>query len=250
MIIERNPNERLDDLGINQLKILQNPDLFCFGMDAVLLSAFVNVRKNEKVMDLCTGNGIVPILLSAKSQAKEIVGIEIQESSADLARRSVLINQLSDKITILQEDINHIKKIYSANSFEVVTCNPPYMIADHGLKNPDSAKAIARHELLCTFSQICQSASWLLKEGGSFFIVHRPFRLVELCATLTANQLEPKRMRFVHPFQDSEPNMVLIEARKGSKSRVRIEAPCVVYESENVYTKEIRELYQSEPSSV
>lgn len=241
--IKLNEGERIDDLERCGYKIIQDPQKFCFGIDAVLLSGFVTVRKGEKALDLCTGNGIIPILLAGKTEGRDFAGIEIQKSSAELAIRSVAANGLDDTIQISCGDIREISSIYPKGSFDVVTCNPPYMIDNHGIKNPESPKAIARHEILCDFNDVAAAASSMLRQGGRFYLIHRPFRLVELFDTLTKHKLEPKRMKLIHPYVDHEPSMVLIEAVKGGKRRITIEKPLIVYESENKYTQEIYEIY-------
>lgn len=236
-------DERIDELHRNQYKIIQNSKKFCFGMDAVLLSGFSKVKKNETVLDLGTGTGIIPILLEAKTEGQHFTGLEIQEESADMARRSVVMNKQTDKIDIVLGDIKEASKLFGAASFDVVTSNPPYMNDQHGLTNPDLPKAIARHEILCSLEDVVREAAKVLKPGGRFYMVHRPFRLVELINTLTAYKLEPKRLKMVHPFIDKEPNMVLIECIKGAKSMIKVEAPLIVYKEQNVYTDEIYDIY-------
>ena len=237
------PNERIDDLQ-NGFYVIQNPEKFCFGMDAVLLSGFANIRKNETVLDMGTGTGIIPILLKSKGKGGHLTGLEIQEECADMARRSVRYNSLESDIDIICGDIKEAAATFGAASFDVVTSNPPYMIGQHGLTNPHVPKAIARHEILCTFDDVACQAARVLKDRGRFFLVHRPFRLVELMATLTKYKLEPKRMQLVYPFIDKEPNMVLIEACKGGNSRIQVERPLVVYERPGVYTEDVLELYR------
>ena len=241
--IELNEGERIDDLERCGFKIIQNTEKFCFGMDAVLLSGYASIRRGDKVLDLCTGNGIIPILLAAKTGAGRIVGIEIQRDIAELAKRSVEANDLNDRVNILCADIKNAEEYYQAGAFDAVTCNPPYMIDNHGIKNPDSPKAIARHEILCTFDDVARVTSRMLKPGGRLFLIHRPFRLTEIFETLTKYNLEPKRMKLVHPYIDREPNMVLIEAGLGGRRRLTVERPLIVYESPNCYTKEIYDIY-------
>lgn len=240
---ELRENERIDDLQRNGYRIIQNPEKFCFGMDAVLLSGFVRVKKGAQVLDLGTGTGIIPILLEAKTEAAHLTALEIQEESADMARRSVRLNGLGAKIDVVTGDIKEADKIFKAASFDVVTCNPPYMIGQHGLTNPDEPKAIARHEILCTLEDVVRNAAKLLKTGGSFFMVHRPFRLAEIITVMTRYKLEPKRMQLVYPYVDKEPNMVLIEGCRGGKPRMTVEKPLIIFKAPNVYMDEICDLY-------
>ena len=244
MNVEIKANERVDELGRNGYRIIQNPDRFCFGMDAVLLSDFAKVKEGERVLDFCTGTGIIPILMEAKTKASHFTALEIQEDSAEMARRSVALNHLEEKIEIITGDVKEADKLFKAASFQAVTCNPPYMIGQHGLLNPDSPKAIARHEIMCTLEDIIKQGARVLVPGGSFYMVHRPFRLVEIMTTFTKYKLEPKRMQLVYPYVDKEPNMVLIQATKGGKSRITVEKPLIVYDKPGVYTKEILEMYE------
>ena len=243
MTIKLQENERIDDLERNGYQIIQNPDKFCFGMDAVLLSGFAKVKAQAKVLDMGTGTGIIPILLEAKTQAAHLTGLEIQEESADMARRSVLLNHLENKIDIVTGDIKEADSLFKAASFDVITCNPPYMIGQHGITNPDAPKAIARHEILCTLDDVVRNAATLLKPGGNFCMVHRPFRLAEIISVMTKYKLEPKRMRLVYPFIDKEPNMVLIEGCRGGKPRMTVEKPLIVYKEQGKYTDEIYGVY-------
>lgn len=236
-------NERIDDLQRNGYRMIQDPDRFCFGMDAVLLSGFATVKDGARVLDLGTGTGIIPILLEAKTGAAHLTGLEIQADSADMAKRSVALNRLEEKIDIVTGDIKEADKLFGAASFDVITCNPPYMIGRHGLKNPEDAKAIARHEILCTLEDVISQAARLLVPGGKFFLVHRPFRLAEIMVMLKNYKLEPKRMRLVYPFVDKEPNMVLLEAARGGRPRMTVERPLIVYSSPGVYMPEIYEVY-------
>ncbi|MBQ1311597.1 MAG: tRNA1(Val) (adenine(37)-N6)-methyltransferase [Blautia sp.] len=236
-------NERVDDLQ-NGYYIIQDPGKFCFGMDAVLLTGFARIRKGERILDLGTGTGIIPILLSARTEGREFVGLEIQEECAKMADRSVRYNHLEDRVKIVCGDIREAADIFGAASFDVVTCNPPYMIGNHGLQNPDRPKAVARHEILCTLEDVVRQTARLLPDRGRFYMVHRPFRLAEIMNTLIRYQLEPKRMQLVHPFIDREPNMILIEAVKGGNSRIQVERPLVVYEKPGRYTRDILEIYK------
>ena len=235
--------ERLDDLQCNGLYLIQDPDKFCFGIDAVLLSNFVKVKKNGHVVDLCTGSGIVPILLSAKTGAKKITGIEIQSDIADMARRSISYNKLDEKIDIINDDISNALKYINNCSVDSVCVNPPYMKDTTAIKNPDLPMAIARHELLTDLDTVINIASKLLKESGKFFMVHRPSRLSEIFASMRQNRIEPKRLRFIHPYIESKANLVLIEGAKGSGVWLDVEPPLVVYKDKNVYTDEVLKIY-------
>ena len=239
MTTKLKPEERLDDLQVNGYELIQHPGKFCFGMDAVLLSNFVRVKKGEHVLDLGTGTGIIPILLTAKTEGEHFIGLEIQEESADMARRSVAHNHLEDKVEIVNGDIKEAAEIFGPVSFDVITTNPPYMIGNHGIENSTDAKAIARHEVLCTLDDILRESARMLKPRGRFYIVHRPFRLAEIISKMINVGIEPKRMRMVHPYIDKEPNMVLIEGIRGGNSRMTVERPLVVYKEVGVYSEEL-----------
>lgn len=236
-------NERLDELHRNGYYIIQDPKRFCFGMDAVLLSGFAKVKKGERAIDLGTGTGIIPILLEAKTEGEDFTALEIQKESADMARRSVLYNHLENKIKVVTGDIREATMLFGASSFDVVTTNPPYMIGDHGLASTSDAKAIARHEVLCTLDDILRESAKLLRPGGRFYMVHRPFRLAEIFSKMVEYRIEPKRMKLVYPYVDKEPNMVLIEGLRGGKSRLNVEKPLIVYKEPGVYTDEIYDIY-------
>ena len=227
MTIELKEGERLDELHRNGYRIIQNSRKFCFGMDAVLLSGFARVKPGERALDLGTGTGIIPILLRGKTEGRDFTGLEIQEESADMARRSVAYNHLEESVSIVTGDIKEAAALFGAASFDVVTCNPPYMTGNHGLVNPEQPKAVARHEILCTLEDVVGQTARVLRPGGRFYLVHRPFRLAEILTLLVRYKLEPKRMRLVYPFVDKEPNMVLIEALSGGKSRITVEKPLI-----------------------
>lgn len=243
MDIELRPGERIDDLQRCGYGIIQNKDGFCFGMDAVLLSSFTQAKKGEKVLDLGTGTGILPILMEAKTEGEHFTGLEIQKTSVDMAQRSVKYNGLESKVSIVEGDIKEAASIFGKASFDVVTSNPPYMTGQHGLVNPKLPKAIARHEVLCTLEDVISQAAAVLKENGRFYMVHRPFRLAEIMTLMVKYRLEPKRMQMVHPFVDREPNMVLMEGLKGGRSRITVERPIIVYKEPGVYTDEIYDIY-------
>ena len=237
------PGERIDELQRNGYRIIQNPERFCFGMDAVLLSGFARAKKQERCLDLGCGNGIIPILMEAKTEGKHFTGLEIQPESADMAKRSVALNGLQDRIDIVEGDIKDASKIFGASSFHVVTTNPPYMTAQHGLTNVYEAKTIARHEVLCNLEDIIRESARLLMPGGRFYMVHRPFRLAEIISLMVQYRMDPKRMRLVYPYVDREPNMVLIEGLRGGKSRMTVEKPLIVYKEPGKYTDEIYDVY-------
>lgn len=235
--------ERLDDLQRDGLKLIQNPSWFCFGMDAVLLSAFTNVKQGNQCLDLCCGNGVIPILLAGKTMGRSFAGLEIQTDIAEMARRSVRGNKLDGRIEIFTGDFCEAVSLFGAAVFDVVTCNPPYMTDAHGLKNETDHKAIARHEITGTLEQLIDNAAGLLKPGGHFFMVHRPFRLAEIISCMVRHRLEPKRMRLVYPYVDREPNMVLIEGVRGGNARITVEKPLIIYRQKNEYTDEVKRLY-------
>ncbi len=211
----------------------------------MLLSGFAaeTVKDKSNVLDLCTGTGIIPILLSAKTDATDFVGIEIQKDSADMAERSVKLNNLQDKISIVCGDIKEVGRCFKPASFKNVTCNPPYMPAGKGLKNPDGPMAIARHEILCSLEDVIAAASSCLEEKGHFYLVHRPNRLADIFRIMNKYRLEPKRLKMVHPFVDKAPNMILVEATKGGNPFLKVEKPIIVYQSQGQYTPEIYDIY-------
>lgn len=237
------PGERLDELHRKGYRIIQKEEGFCFGMDAVLLSDFAKVGKKDKVLDMGTGTGILPILMEARTEGGHFTGLEIQEEFASMAGRSVTLNGQEDRIKIVCGDIKKASSLFGYDQFDVVVSNPPYMVADHGRKNPDKRKAIARHEVLCDLSDLLRETKKVLKNKGRFFMVHRTYRMAEIMHLMVEYGLEPKRIRFVHPFVDKEPNIVLIEALKGGNSRVKIEPPLIVYEKPGVYSEEIYRIY-------
>lgn len=241
--MELKENERIDELNRNGYRIIQNTKKFCFGMDAVLLSGFASVPVGGQALDLGTGTGIIPILLEAKTEGSRFVGVEIQTEMAEMARRSVSLNHLEEKVSIVTGDIREASKLFGGASFDVVTCNPPYMEDHHGLKNPEDAKAIARHEILCSLEDVIREAAAVLKPGGHFYMVHRPRRLADIIAGMREYKLEPKRMKMVHPYIEEEANMVLIEGVRGGGRQMRVEKPLIIYQEKGVYTPEIYDIY-------
>ena len=238
------PGEVLEDLQLAGMKILQKTTGFRFGMDAVLLTEFVRLKKGDKVMDLCTGTGVIPILLCAKTEAEHFTAVEIQKESADMAQRSVLLNGLEDKIKVICEDLNNLRGVCENASFDAVTVNPPYMIPGKALINPDESKAVARHEIKCTLNDVLSVSSYLLKNGGRFFMVHKPDRLDEIIVKMKENKLEPKRLRVVYPRIDAEPNMILIEGVKCANAGMRVEKPLIIYDEKGNYLPEVSKIYE------
>lgn len=238
--------ERVDTL-LNGNKIFQNDEGFQFGIDAVILSNFAGkiLKKKDSLVDLCTGNGIIPLLVEKKITKGKIFGVEIQKHSAELAGKSVLENHLSEKIQIINNDLKKISHFFGKHSVEVVTCNPPYMIFNHGKQNPNEPKAIARHEIMCTLNDVVFAADYLLKTHGTFCMIHRPFRLPEIFSSLYKFNMEPKRMQLIYPFIDKEPNLVLIEARKNAQPGLKNELPLIVREKNGEYTDYIKKIYQN-----
>ncbi|MCD7715830.1 MAG: tRNA1(Val) (adenine(37)-N6)-methyltransferase [Lachnospiraceae bacterium] len=243
MNIQLKEDEHIDDLSRSGLRIIQSERLFRFGMDAVLLSGFAKVKEGGDALDLGTGTGIIPILMTAKTPGRHFTGLEISDLSADMASRSVVLNDLTEKVTIIKGDIREADALFAPASFDTVTSNPPYLQGTHGLLNPDPEKAAARHEVFCTLEDVVRAAAVLLVPGGHFYMVHRPFRLAEIIRTLSQYGLEPKRMRLVYPYIDKEPNMVLIEAVRGGRPRMTVEKPLIVYERPGVYSTEIIGIY-------
>ncbi|MCL2397897.1 MAG: tRNA1(Val) (adenine(37)-N6)-methyltransferase [Defluviitaleaceae bacterium] len=243
MIMPLKDGERLDDLHRNGYKIIQHPKGFCFGMDAVLLAAFAKVHKNENHMDFCCGNGVVPILLAARYAGASFYGMEIQEQPAEMAKRSVALNGLCDKISIIHGDIKEAADIFGHGSFDVITVNPPYMPPGSGFENESTEMAIARHELKCNLDDVALAASKALRYGGRLYMVHRPGRLADIICALRDHGLEPKILRFAQPRAGGAPNMLLIMAIRGGKPHLNMEPPLIIYDSKGVYTQEVRELY-------
>lgn len=229
----------------NGYKILQDSERFQFGIDAVLLADYASksLKEKESVIDLGTGTGIIPLLMVNKCKTAAFTGLEVQKESADMAARSVTMNELEGQIQIVHGDLKEAGSLFPRHSFNVVTCNPPYMIDAHGRNNEQDALTIARHEVLCTLEDVVTAADYLLASHGSFFMIHRPFRLPEIFSSLEKHKMEMKRMRLIYPFADKEPNMVLIEARKNAKRRLTIEPPLIVRNDDGEYTVEVQDIY-------
>ncbi|MGL6173037.1 MAG: tRNA1(Val) (adenine(37)-N6)-methyltransferase [Cellulosilyticaceae bacterium] len=239
-----NSNERLDDLGIKDYHIIQNPEVFCFGIDAVLLAHFAKVtRASQNVLDIGTGTGIIPILMHAIYERGHYTGIDIQEMMVEMANRSVAFNCIQEDVTIKCVDVKAIKKHFEGCSMDLITCNPPYMKGEAGLKNEHPSKIIARHEVECSLEDIIAGASHLLKFRGKLCMIHRPHRLVDIMTLMRKYKVEPKRMQMIYPKHGKAPTMVLVEGVRGGAPELRVEAPLVVYEQDGTYTRELKAIY-------
>lgn len=237
-------NERIDDLEFKDLKIIQKNNGFCFGIDSVLLSDFAKeIKNNSNVLDLGTGTGILSILLSGKTNLKKIYGIEIQKDIADMAKRSVKLNNLDNKVEIINTDIKNLKNIFDINSFDAIVTNPPYKNENSGKINENEYKYISRHETTANLSDFIKISVQLLKDKGSFYMVHRPERLVDIIYELRSNKLEPKNIKFVYSNKEKEPKLVLIKAVKNANKFLKVEKPLFVYNQDGNYTDEILKIY-------
>ena len=237
--------ERIDDLQRDGLFIIQHPGKFWFGIDAVLLSGFCRLHHSYRVVDLGTGTGILPILLSAKTNARHFVGIEIQADMADMASRSVSMNNLSERISIINGDLKEVSSLLGKNCYEAVVCNPPYFKIGGGRRNPSKELEIARHEVMCTIEDIVRESQALLKQNGHFFMIYTASRLSEAICLLSKSGLQPKRLRLVHPFDHRDANLFMIEVVKGGRDGMVVEPPLIVYKEPGVYTDEVQDLYRS-----
>lgn len=244
MEINLKENERIDDLEFKNLKIIQNKDGFCFGMDSVLLSDFAKeIKKNSSIADLGTGTGILAILLSGKTQETQIVGVEIQKEVAEMANKSILLNNLENRIQIICEDIKNLKAKYEQGSFDAIVTNPPYKKVGTGKINKKDKKIISRHEITANLEDFISISNYLLKDQGSIYMVHRPERIADIFVLLRKYKLEPKILRLVYPNVEKSPNLILIKAVKNAKPFLKVEKPLIVYTSEGNYTEEIFKIY-------
>ena len=245
MEVKLKDTERVDDLQLKGLKVIQDKNGFCFGIDAVLLANFAKVKRNANVVDLGTGTGIIPVLIAGKSNAKKIVGVEIQDEVWEMANRTVQMNDLQDRVQIVKGDIKTIDKDLEVHGFHVATSNPPYMHMN-GIQNPNDKKAISRHEVLCNLEDVIRAASRLVMPRGKFFMIHRPIRLVDIVTLGRKYNLEPKVMQFVHPKAGKAPNLLLVEFTKDGRPELKILDPLYVYDEDGNYTKEIQQIYANE----
>lgn len=246
MEVELKKGDRIDDLQCRGLRIIQNEEGFCFGVDAVLLANFVEVKRGQKVIDLGTGTGIIPILIAGKTEASSVTGIEIQDDVCEMAQRSIILNELSGRVRIVNGDIKDAASIFGRGSFDIVTTNPPYKHKSSGIINPEDSKAISRHEIKCTLEDVISVSSSLLKTNGRFYMVHRPERIVDIIYMMRTFKLEPKRIRLVHPGPGKKPNLLLIEGLKCGKAFLNFMPPLYVYDENGCYTKEIDDIYGRE----
>ncbi len=237
------PGERIDDLYRKGYHILQHPEKYCFSVDAVLLADFARVKHGGKVLDMGTGGGIIPILMEARTGERNFTGLEIQPDLCDMAERSVRMNQLEDKISIVEGDMKEASDLFGGASFDVVTCNPPYTKKGEGKVSRSDGIAIARHEIYCTLEDVIREAAIVVKPGGSFYMIHRPRRLPEIMTLMQENHLEPRRMRLVYSYLDKGACMVLLEGVRGGGAELIVEKPLILYEEPGVYTEEVQEIY-------
>ena len=224
-----NDNEKIEDLEDKGLKIIQASNSYRFSVDSILLLNFIRVKNYEKIIDLGTGSGIIPLLLFGKRKGLSIYGVEIQKDLADMARRSVGLNNLQDHITIIQEDFRNLKNIFKNQEFDVVVSNPPYISMGQGKINPSSSKAIARHEIKGDLEDIIYVSNYLLKNKGRIYLIYRSAKLIKLVIALKKYGIEPKVIKFIHPRQGENANLVLLEGVKGGKEELKIENPIFQY---------------------
>ena len=242
--IKINDTERVDDLQLNGLKIIQNTNGFCFGIDSVILSEFAkNIKKNAKVLDLGTGTGIISILLCGKTNLSKIIGVEVQQEVADMAKRSTKLNDLENKFEVINENIINLDKIYENNSFDAIVTNPPYKKENTGILNDEKKKLISRHEILAKLEDYIKISNKLLKDKGEFYMVHRPERLVDILSLMRKYKIEAKILKFVSPNKNKEPNLILIKGIKNANSFLRVEKNLYVYNEDGKYTNEILKIY-------
>lgn len=244
MEIELKENERIDNLELKGLKIIQDKDGFCFGIDSVLLSDFAkNIKKDALVLDLGTGTGIIPILLCGKTKLKKVIGAEIQEEVAKMAKRSILLNHLEERFEIVNKNILDLNERYEKQTFDVIVTNPPYKKKNTGIINENEKKIISRHELTANLEDFIKVARDLLKDKGEFYMVHRPERLVDILSLMRAYKIEPKILRLVYSSKNKEPKLILIKGIKNANSFLKLEKNLYIYEEDGKYTEEILKIY-------
>ena len=237
---------RLDELGRKGYRILQDPGAFCFGVDAVLLADFAEASRSDRVLDLGTGNGILPLLLDARDKGGETVGLELQEAAAELAGRNFALNGAEERLRAVCGDLREASQLFGRASFDVVITNPPYQEAGRGLVNPDSAKMLARHEIACTLEDILREAAAVLKPRGRFYMVHRPKRLAEILSGMEREGIAPRTLRFVHSHAEDPASLVLVSGARGGGKELRVLPPLILYGEDGQYTPEVYEIYYGE----
>lgn len=235
--------ESIDDLQLNGLHLIQKNDGFRFGVDAVLLSDFATVRKKHRVIDICTGTGIIPFLVYGKYNPQNVLGLEIQPEMVEMANRSVRYNGLEDKVSFVAGDLKDKKLLDNLGKFDVLTVNPPYKLNNAGILNPNDKLAIARHEIMCNLEDVIIAARRLLKDNGRMYMVHRPERLIDIFELMRKYNIEPKRVKMVQPNSKKAPNIVLVEGQRDGGSFLKWDAPLCVYNEDGTYTKEINDIY-------
>lgn len=244
MKIKLKENERIDDLEFKNLKIIQDKEGFCFGIDSVLLSDFAKeIKEDAKVLDLGTGTGIIPILLCGKTKLKKVIGVEIQQEVALMAKKSVKLNNLEEKFEVINDDIINLEKIYNKQTFDVVVTNPPYKKRNTGIINEKEKRIISRHEITADLEEFIKVAKDLLKDKGEFYMVHRPERLVDILSLMREYKIEPKNLKMVYSNNEKEPNLVLIKGVKNAKPFLKVERNLYIYDKEGNYTKDILKIY-------
>lgn len=237
-------NERIDDLEYKGLKIIQNTEGFCFGIDSILLSDFAKeIKRDSKVIDLGTGTGIIGILLCAKTEISQMIGVEIQEEVYDMAKRNIKLNKLEEKFTLMNINIKELENRQEIGKFDAVVTNPPYKKENTGIQNENEKKLISRHEITANLEDFIRISAQLLKDKKDLYMVHRPDRLVDIIELLRRYKLEPKKLKLVYPKPEKEPNLLLIKATKNAKPFLKVEKPLYVYKENKEYTDEILKIY-------
>lgn len=243
-------DETLDDLQLKGIHIIQKKEGFRFGVDAVLLANFAKIKKGQRVIDLCTGTGIVPFIIAGKTEAKNVTGIEIQQEFVEMAMRTSKYNNLEERVNFINEDLTNITFLKTIEKAEVVTVNPPYKLQNTGIINVNDKNAVARHEICCTLEDVIIAARILLKDNGRFFMVHRPERIVDILTLMRKHKIEPKRIRFVHPKPNKAPNIVLIEGQRDGGAFLKFEDPLHVHTEDGGYSEEIKRIYSEDNKGI
>ena len=236
---------RLDELNINGYKIYQDPSQFCFGVDAVFLAAEAQIKKNDRVIDICSGSGIIPLLLLARGDVQNITMVEYFDYFCDLAKKSAELNGCADRLNIVNADIKEIEKHFKKSSFDILTVNPPYEKNGHGIDSPDPMKNAARREVLCDIDDVCRAAAYLLETGGRMYMIHRPSRICDILCAMRKYKIEPRTLKLVQSKRDSVPNMVIISGIKGAPPYLTVQKNMIIYNDDGSYTEESSRLYNA-----